>query len=170
MERLPWDEDAFDVVTGFNAFQFAADMICALGEAKRVARAGGQVAICNWGRPQDREISAVLGPLRELQPPPAPSPPQPDPPAIGEPGVLEDLAREAGLDPVRAGEVDIPYAVLDRPTLERALLAGAGFHSAIEHSGEGAVRRTIRRAAEPFRQPDDSYLFQNKFRYLIAHA
>jgi ubiquinone/menaquinone biosynthesis C-methylase UbiE len=40
MERLPWDADTFDVVTGFNAFQFAADMIVALREAKRVARPG----------------------------------------------------------------------------------------------------------------------------------
>jgi SAM-dependent methyltransferase len=171
MERLPWDEDAFDLVTGFNAFQFAADMIVALRDAKRVARPGGKVAICNWGRPRDRELSAVLAPLGELQPQPAPCPlPQPDPPAIGEPGVLEDLTREAGLDPGRAGEVDIPYATPDRATLERALLAGAGFLSAIEHSGETAVRKTIVAAAEPFRRPDGSYLFHNKFRYLIAHA
>jgi ubiquinone/menaquinone biosynthesis C-methylase UbiE len=38
MERLPWDEDTFDVVAWFNAFQFAADMVVALREAKRVAR------------------------------------------------------------------------------------------------------------------------------------
>ncbi len=170
MERLPWDEDTFDVVAGFNAFQFAADMIVALREAKRVARAGGQVAICNWGRPQDRELAAVFSPLRELEPPPEPGPPQPDPAAIGEPGVLEDLARRARLEPGRAGEVDVPYAAPDQATLERALLAGAGFLSAIDHSGEEAVRRTITHAAAPFRQPDGSYLFRNKFRYLIAHA
>jgi ubiquinone/menaquinone biosynthesis C-methylase UbiE len=50
-------------------------MIGALREAKRVARPGGQVAICNWSRPQDRELSAILGPLRQLQPRPAPCPP-----------------------------------------------------------------------------------------------
>jgi SAM-dependent methyltransferase len=170
MERLPWDEDSFDVVTGFNAFQFAADMVVALREAKRVVRPGGQVAICNWSRPQDRELSAVFGPLRELEPPPEPGPPQPDPPAVGEPGVLEDLAREAGLDPGHAVEVDVPYATPDYATLERALLAGAGLLTAIEHSGEDAVRKAITGAAAPFRQPDGSYRFQNKFRYLVAHA
>jgi SAM-dependent methyltransferase len=169
MERLPWCEDSFDLVTGFNAFQFAADMIVALREAKRVARPRGHVAICNWGRRRDRELFAVLGLLGELQPPPAGAP-QPDPPAVGEPGVLEDLAHEAGLDPGQAHEVDVPYVTPDLATLERALLAGAGFLSAIEHSGEEAVRKTISDAAAPFRQLDGSYLFQNKFRYLIAHA
>ena len=97
MERLPWADDGFDLVTGFNAFQFAADFGSALAEARRVTRPGGQVAICNWGRAEDRELSAVLGPLRELLPPGPPSPPGP---AVGEPGVLEELARAAGLSPV----------------------------------------------------------------------
>jgi SAM-dependent methyltransferase len=170
MERLPWDEDTFDVVAGFNAFQFAANMIVALREAKRVARPGGKVAICNWGRSQDRELSAVLGPLRELQPPPPPAPPQPDPPPIAEPGALEELARDVGLDPGHTGDVDVPYRTPDYAKLERALLAGAGFRSTIEHSGEEAVKRTIIDAAAPFRQPDGSYLFRNKFTYVIANA
>jgi SAM-dependent methyltransferase len=170
MERLRWDQDSFDVVAGFNAFQFAADMVTALREAARVARPGGQVAICNWGRPQDRELSAVFGALRELEPPTARGALQPDPPAVGEPGVLEELAREAGLRPERAAEVDVPYVTSDYAMLERALVAGAGFCSAIERCGEEAVRTTIAEAAAPFRQADGSYLFQNRFRYLIALA
>src|SRR5262249_33881092 len=38
MEELPWPDGTFDVVTGFNAFQYAADPINALREARRVAR------------------------------------------------------------------------------------------------------------------------------------
>src|SRR5262245_52385044 len=38
MEMLPWGDDAFDLVTGFNSFFFADDMIGALREARRVAR------------------------------------------------------------------------------------------------------------------------------------
>jgi trans-aconitate methyltransferase len=47
IERLPWREDSFDVISGFNAFQFAADIFVALGGAERIARAGGRVAIGN---------------------------------------------------------------------------------------------------------------------------
>jgi ubiquinone/menaquinone biosynthesis C-methylase UbiE len=37
MEDLPWDDDSFDLVTGFNSFFFANDMIAALREARRAA-------------------------------------------------------------------------------------------------------------------------------------
>src|SRR4051812_26642687 len=37
MEQLPWPDGAFDVVTGFNAFQYALDVELALTEACRVA-------------------------------------------------------------------------------------------------------------------------------------
>jgi ubiquinone/menaquinone biosynthesis C-methylase UbiE len=33
MEDLPWPDNTFDVVTGFNAFQYAADVVNALREA-----------------------------------------------------------------------------------------------------------------------------------------
>jgi len=169
MERLPWGSGAFDVVTGFNAFQFAADMVTALAEARRVARPGVQVAICNSSRPRDSELYAVFDALRALRPPPAPGPPPPDQPATGEPGVLEELARKAGLAPVSAAEVDLPFTAPDQATLVRGRIA-AGVLPAIEHSGEAAVRKAIIQAAAPFRRPDGSYRFENRFRYLVAEA
>jgi ubiquinone/menaquinone biosynthesis C-methylase UbiE len=45
MEDLPWDDDTFDLVTGFNSFFFADDMVAALREAGRVARPGAPVVI-----------------------------------------------------------------------------------------------------------------------------
>ena len=162
MERLPWADAGFDVVTAFNAVQFAADPVVALAEARRVVRPDGRVAVCNWGG--ERELFAVLRPLGEL------SPPKPGParPAVGEPGVLEDLFGRAGLTPGRGGEVDVPFTAPDLPALERALLAGAGFGSAIEHAGEETVRRTLADTAAPFRRADGSYRFGNRFRYLVG--
>ena len=55
----PWPDDSFDVVTGFNVFQFAADFVAALTEARRVTRSGGPVAICNSGRVEDCEVHAI---------------------------------------------------------------------------------------------------------------
>ena len=37
MQFLPYDDDAFDAVAGFNSFFFAADIVAALREAGRVA-------------------------------------------------------------------------------------------------------------------------------------
>jgi SAM-dependent methyltransferase len=149
MERLPWCEDSFDLVAGFNAFQSAADMIVALRDGNRVARSGGHVAICNWGRRHDRELFAVLGPLGELQAPAAAGAPQPDPPAVGEPGVLEDLARESGLDPGRAHEVDLPYVTTDLATLERASSPAPSFS---RRSSTRARRRYGKRSSTPPRR------------------
>src|ERR671938_333072 len=51
MEELPWPDHIFDVVTSFNAFQFAGDLGDALRAARRVARSGGRVAMVVWGAP-----------------------------------------------------------------------------------------------------------------------
>jgi ubiquinone/menaquinone biosynthesis C-methylase UbiE len=67
IEQLPWPNESFDLVTGFNAFQFAADFVAALAEAGRVTRSGGRVAICNWGRVEDREVQAVSEPPGRVQ-------------------------------------------------------------------------------------------------------
>jgi SAM-dependent methyltransferase len=37
IEQLPWPDDSFDLVAGFNAFQFASGFVTALAEAGRVA-------------------------------------------------------------------------------------------------------------------------------------
>jgi len=40
MEALPYDSRTFDLVTGINSFQFAANPVNALAEARRVGQAG----------------------------------------------------------------------------------------------------------------------------------
>jgi hypothetical protein len=115
-------------------------------------------------------LVAIMRALRELEPPPPSEPWQPDPPAVGEPGVLEALAVEAGLEPGEASEVDVPFEAPDERTLVRALLAPGGAFVAIERSGEQAVRNAIRDASVAFRRPDGSYRTENTFRYLIARA
>ena len=45
MEALPHADASFDVVTGFNAFQYAASPVNALREARRVAKPGGVIAL-----------------------------------------------------------------------------------------------------------------------------
>jgi SAM-dependent methyltransferase len=164
MERLPWSDGEFDLVTGFNAFQMAADMVVALAEARRVTRARGRVAICNWGRREDCQLRSVSQAIVAL----APTPP-PVTPGFGEPGVLEDLAHRAGLTPGETGEVDVPWSPPDLDTLQRALLsAGGGVLATVEHVGENTVRQVIAEAAAPYRRADGSYRFENKFRYLIT--
>ena len=66
MEDLPWQDDSFDFVTGFNSFFLADDMIGALREARRVARPGGTLALTIFGRPERCDSTTIFGSMRRL--------------------------------------------------------------------------------------------------------
>ena len=64
LEALPWPDESFDVVTGFNAFQFADDKARALAEARRVSH--GPVAVVIPTRASESAIALVFKPLFPL--------------------------------------------------------------------------------------------------------
>ena len=66
METLPHADASFDVITGFNAFQYAASPQAALAEARRVARAGGAIVVATWGLPEDCDAAGHLKALGAL--------------------------------------------------------------------------------------------------------
>ncbi len=66
MEDLPWADDSFDLVTGFNSFFIADDMVGALREARRVARPGAGVALTVFGRPGRCQSTSVFSALRQF--------------------------------------------------------------------------------------------------------
>src|SRR6266516_3937308 len=69
MEDLPWDDGSFDLVTGFNSFFFADDMVAALHEAGRVAKPGAPVVIQVWGAHERCELEAMKQVARPFLPP-----------------------------------------------------------------------------------------------------
>jgi hypothetical protein len=82
--------------------------------------------------------------------------------------LLEGLARQAGLAPESADEVEVSYEFPDRATLERALLAFAPILRIGPQVVQRGVHRTVEADAEPFRRSDGSYRFENRFRCLLA--
>jgi SAM-dependent methyltransferase len=72
LENLPFDNDAFDVVTGLNALQYAANPVAAQQETRRVTRPGGKVFMMTWGDPVGMEAAALVAALKPLLPPPPP--------------------------------------------------------------------------------------------------
>jgi SAM-dependent methyltransferase len=169
MEQLPFEDGRFEVVTGFNSFQFAARPAVALAEAGRVARPGGSVAVATWGRPEQCEAAAAyLGVLRSLVPPPPPDAPGPF--ALSDEGALESLVAEAGLASERAAEVTSVWRYADEAEALRGLLSAGPATAAIRHSGEETVRARLAEAIEPLRTASGGYRMENVFRYLIARA
>ncbi len=166
MEDLPWDDNTFDVVTGFNAFQYAADVVNALREARRVARPDGRVAMAVWGREEDCEAVATVTALSKFLPPPPPGVPGPF--ALSAPGRVERLLQQAGLAPLTSGEVDCPFEFPDLETAVRGGMSSGSAAAAIRQAGAEAVQQAIIESLAPFRTSEGSYHQRNRFRYVIA--
>ena len=124
MEALPFGDDEFDLVTGFNSFFFAGDIVAALREAGRVARADAPVVIQVWGNPEHSDIELMKALVRPYMPPPPPN--QPARTELSKPGVLEELATAAGLEPQEAFDVTWSYEYADAQALADGMMAAGG--------------------------------------------
>jgi SAM-dependent methyltransferase len=168
MEALPWDDDTFDVVTGFNSFFFANDMVAALREAGRVAKPGAPVVVQVWGAHERCDLEARKQFVRPFIPPrPPDAPPDPD---FSEPGALEELAARAGLAPQSAFDTTWTITYPDAETLGRAAVAVAGIATLVGPDREPELKAAIVEGLAPFRHADGSYRFSNEFRFLVASA
>lgn len=168
LEALPYPDDAFDAIAGFNSFQYASNPQHALEEARRVARPGAPIAIVTWAVPERCDAAAYLASLKPLLPPTPPDAPGPF--ALSAPGALEQLAAAAGLTPRAADEVTCPWSYPDADTALRALLSAGPAVKAIQTSGEPAVRAAIESAITPFRAENGTYTIGSAFRYLMTTA
>jgi SAM-dependent methyltransferase len=167
MEELPFSAASFDVVTGFNSFQFAADPVNALRQAQRVTKPSGKIVVAVWGAAKDCEAAAFLKALGSTLPPPPPGAPGPF--ALSDQGVLEALLSKAGLKPQASAEVDTPFIYKNDDAAWRAIVGSGPGVRAIRHSGEAKVREAVMPAISSFKKADGSYRFENKFRYVLAH-
>src|SRR6266566_1238821 len=166
MEDLPWDDDTFDLVTGFNSFFFANDMIAALREAGRVAKTRAPVVIQVWGAHERCDLEAMKQVARPFLPPrPPDAPPDPD---LSQPGALRALAAQAGLRP--EDEFDAAWACEypDRETLGRALVAVAGLATLVGPEREHELTTAIVEGLAPYRRADGRYRLSNEYHYLVA--
>jgi SAM-dependent methyltransferase len=168
MEDLPWPDDSFDVVTGFNSFFFAADLGGALREARRVARPGGEVAMTVFGRPERCESTPMFAALGQLLP--SESGEDEVGTALNEEGVLESLATEAGLVPREAGYLEVVEEYPDLQTLLRGYLAHGSIVRAVRSSDERRVRDALTHGVQGLITTSGGVRIEDEYRYLIATA
>jgi SAM-dependent methyltransferase len=168
MEALPYADDTFDLVTGFTSFFFANDIVAALREACRVAKPGAPVVINVWGPHEANDLEAVKAIIRPYFPPrPDDAPAEPD---YSQPGVLEDIATRAGLEPETTFDTTLSYVFEDAETVRRAMVAPAGLALLVGPDREDQVKDAIERGLASYRADDGSYRLQNTFHSLIARA
>lgn len=166
LEDLPFDDNSFDLVTGFNSFQYAANPVAALVEARRIVKPAGRVVVMTWGSPEGMEAASLVTALKPLLP--APPPGAPGPFALSDPAALRDFAMRAGLTPLEVNDVPCTwrYASLDRAL--RGLGSSGVAVRAVELAGQTAVDRANGLALKPYRKSDGSYEIRAAFRWLAA--
>jgi SAM-dependent methyltransferase len=144
LQALPYTDDAFDLVTGFASFFYAADVVAALREAARVARPGGAVVVQVFGRPERCDVEALK-------------------PAGGRwrPEIAEERVIEAGLSVERAFDVEWAYEYADDAAVVGAMQA-AGAVALSDAAILGALAGC--------RRGDGSYRVANEWHVVVART
>jgi SAM-dependent methyltransferase len=155
-EDLPAFDQPFDVVTAFNALQFAGDPVDALHRAADAVAPGGRIAIANWAEADRNDIEAVETAIARADG----EEPLPDD-ELRLPGGLERVFASAGLGNVTAGITEVEWTAPDEAHLVRGVLLGEDDATMAE------LRATVLTAAAPYRTADGGYRLVNAFRWAV---
>jgi ubiquinone/menaquinone biosynthesis C-methylase UbiE len=166
MEELPFSDETFDVVCGFNSFQYAANVKNALAEAGRVLKSGGKLVAMIWGNKADCQAATYLAAIGSLLPPPPPGAPGPF--ALSENQLLENLLEQCGFNIINNTDIDTIWDYADTSIALRGLLSVGPAAKAIENSGFAKVHETVLKAVQPYVQSNGHVVYYNKFRIVIA--
>jgi ubiquinone/menaquinone biosynthesis C-methylase UbiE len=166
MEELPFSDNTFDFVCGFNSFQYAANTKNALTEAFRVLKAGGNLVAMIWGNKEDCETATYLKAISGLLPSPLPGAPGPF--ALSENHLLENILQEIGFKIIINEDIDSIWDYADTGNTIRGLMSIGPAAKAIENSGFQKVHDTVLAAVQPYIQGNGHVVYKNKFRVVIA--
>lgn len=166
MEELPFTDNTFDIVTGFNSFQYATDVKHALSEAKRVLKDKGKLVVMIWGDKEDCEATLYLKAVGSLLPPPPPGAPGPF--ALTDNHLLEKVLEEIGLTILDSKDVDSIWDYPDAETAMKGLLSAGPAAKAIENAGYDKAYSTVLETVQSHIQSNGHIVYKNKFRVVIS--
>lgn len=166
LEDLPFADNSFDVVTGFNSFQYAGNFEQALNEAKRVLKKNGKLVIGIWDKPELSEATHVLKAIGSLLPPPAPGTPGPF--ALSEEGAMEKKISDAGMRLEYKASVGCPALYVNVTDGIKSFMGTGPAAAATSQAGERKVREVIGQALQSFVVADGYCHLQNQFLVFIA--
>lgn len=167
LQRLPYGDASFDVVTAVNAFAFAEDPREAIVDAARVLASGGRLVVGMFAEPERSQSTVIHEAMTRLSPPDRAA--EHAPYALSAPGNLEAAIEAAGLQLAQAGEVHLDWHYDEVEHAVLGLSMSGGGTRAAEDVGLGAVRAAIRRALAPFTdEASGAVTLHNTFRWLSA--
>ena len=166
LEAMPFADNSFHVITGFNSFQYAGSFENALLEAKRVLKPGGRLVIGIWDKPETSDATHILKAIGSLLPPPPPGTPGPF--ALSEDGKIEQILDEIGLKALYKTRVACPFLYHNIKDGVRSFMGTGPAASAVDYRDKEIVEEAIAKAFRPFRISEDLYFLQNQFLVFIA--
>lgn len=166
LEALPFGDESFDVVTGFNSFQYAGSFENALLEAKRVLKEKGRLVIAIWDKPENSDGTHVLKAISSLLPPPPPGTPGPF--ALSEDGKIESILNKLDLKLVHKTTVACPFLYRGVDEGIKSFMGTGPAAAALNYADRKTVEKTIARALEAFQLTEGFHFLQNHFLVFIA--
>lgn len=134
-EKLDLPDASFDAVLCRLGLMYMPHPVMALREWRRVLKPGGRVAVAVFSTPDRNSWGAVPASIirrRANLPPPVAG--QPGPFAVGAPGLLEDLLRQAGFADPEVRAVPVPHGAASSADYVRvAREAFGGFKAMMAH-------------------------------------
>jgi ubiquinone/menaquinone biosynthesis C-methylase UbiE len=166
MEELPFTDNLFDIVCGFNSFQYAANTNIAFEEAKRVLAVNGKLVVMIWGNKEDCEASSYLKVVGSLLPPPLPGAAGPF--ALSENGLLENMIEKTGFSEIKSSDIESVWDYADTATAMKGLMSAGPVARAIENNTFEKVYDEVAKAIQPYIQSNGHVVYKNKYRMVIA--
>jgi len=166
IEDLPFKDNSFDVVTGFNSFQYAGSFENAISEAVRVLKTSGRLVMAIWDKPEMSDSTQVLKAIGALLPPPPPGTPGPF--ALSEDGKVESIFSQLGLKTVFKTTVACPATYPHLADGIKSFMGTGPAALAIENHDKSTVEATIAKALQSFKLVDDIHYLHNQFLVFIA--
>jgi len=166
MDYLPFPDNSFDYVTGFNSIQYATDVVHVLKEIKRVLKDNATLAIGVWGSAAECESLKVLSSIASLLPVPAPG--SPGPLALSEVGKLENLLKQAGFKITEINTIECPWNFSSLDDALRGILSAGPSAEAISYAGIEKVKEKLMSTLESFNLFEEIYVLENVYHYYIA--
>jgi SAM-dependent methyltransferase len=166
LEAMPFAAESFDVVAGFNSFQYAGNFSNALLEAKRVLKKGGRLVLGIWDKPENSEATNILKAIGSLVPPPPPGTPGPF--ALSEDGKIENILDALNFKLIYRTAVSCPFLFNNQDDAINSFLSTGPAANAKKYASEEQVRDVIANAFQPYQLTEDYYHLQNSFLLFIA--
>lgn len=167
LEALPFADNTFDVVVGFNSFQYAGSFENALIEAKRVLKPGGRLVIGIWARPELSDATLVLKSIGALLPPlPAD---HPGPFALSEDGRIEGTLDKNGIKLLSRTVVACPFNYASLEDGVKSFMGTGPAASAINYTkNKKLLEDTIAKALGQFETADGLHFLMNHFLVFVG--